>query len=167
MLYALFIWQWLSIKPILNHLLRKSYQLFRVLLYTHTNPAEKVLFKNRVFSDMYNIFVNLNKAFTCFQYALVRVKTKPRSMTDSKSFRKKARLVFSLSTNSRSWFEEVHVLNILKCFCSWQFKHDRCFITLQKWNKWKKYLSGPKMYWMIAKSIHKCVNKILTYSIGF
>lgn len=39
----------------------------------------------------------------CFQYALIRVKTKPLSMTDNKSLRKNARLVFSLSTSSRSW----------------------------------------------------------------
>lgn len=36
----------------------------------------------------------------------MRVKTKPRSMTDSKSLRKKARLVLSLSTSSRSWWWE-------------------------------------------------------------
>lgn len=92
----------------------------------------------------------MNKKFTCFQYALIRVKTKPRSMTDSRSLRKKARLVFSLSTSSRSWLDEKHEL---KSFQSWQFEHD--FWDIPFW---------PKTYCTTLwnkQQLNKCVKKLI------
>lgn len=65
-------------------------------------------------------FERVNGTLACFQYDLIRVKTKPLSMTDSKSLRKNARLVFSLSTSSRSSWRKIQIL--LKSFYCSQYK---------------------------------------------
>lgn len=54
----------------------------------------------------------------------MRVKTNPRSMTDSRSLRKKARLVLSLSTSSRSWGGETQTS--VKSWNLYTMKEETC-----------------------------------------
>lgn len=84
---------------------------FDIKKYVIINTCKDIIKKR---TKLKNIFVCLtkthvsligmteNRELTCFQYTLISVKTKPRSITDNKSLRKKARLVLSLSTSSRS-----------------------------------------------------------------
>lgn len=100
-----------------------------------TFPA--CLFKNLVNQSKYLVFfivlLQQCKKCTCFQYVLINVKTKPRSMTDSKSLRKKARLVFSLSTNSRSWMDKDlrhhNAQDSIKCVCRARITQKPTFIS--------------------------------------